>query len=151
VVPKRKGSPKDMLFELRMRDREVLQVNVELRVPIHVEHTLIGTTRHHGHIPWPLTVMSVESVKAALRSAESEVADKPLSDAVGLQPGKIRIFRLCLLPVEEFKSADAEVPILTEPVAKVALLEEGGGRISIVSIRGVIGCAESHLASSSHR
>src|SRR3974390_3132453 len=88
--------------------------------------------------------MPVESVETALRSAEAEVSDQTLSNAVRLKPGQILILRLRLLTVKEFKTADAKIAPSVELISRESLLEEGGSCI-LIAVGSIVGCAKAQL------
>ena len=85
---------------------EVLRVDVEFGVAVHVEDALIGAGGHGGEVPRAGTVVGVDAVKAAHGVGKTEIADEALLDAVVLEPEDGGIFGMELDSVEEFKAAE---------------------------------------------
>src|SRR6185503_16526349 len=145
MVSESEGAPQDMLLQLRMCECQVLHIHVEFGVSIHVEDALIGAARHCRQIPRSVAIVSIDAIKAPLRSAEAKIADEALRDSVGLKPCEICIARLRLETVEELKPSESNIFVGPRVIAKIALLEESCGSVSDISIRCVVGCAEAHL------
>ena len=51
VIAGCKGSPKNMLLPFRAREGEILKIDIQLRVAVHVEDALIGAGRHCSDVP----------------------------------------------------------------------------------------------------
>ncbi len=84
VVVDGEDSPEEVVAEVGFGEGEVLEVDVELGVGVHVEDSLNGSAGHGGEVPGGFAVVGVEAVEAALTDGEAEVADEALGDAVGL-------------------------------------------------------------------
>src|SRR5579883_2160758 len=118
------NAPQKTIAPVRFGIGKVLGIDVELRVAIHVEHTLIGAAKHGGDVPASPPIMSIDSVEAALRHGEAEITDQPLRHPVWLEPRQGRIFRACLRAFHPFDPSDADVLILRGVISNKSLLEE---------------------------
>ena len=125
---------------------EVLRIDVELRVAVHVEDALIGAGGHGGQVPGAGTVVGVDAVKAAHGVGKTEIADEALLDAVVLEPEDGGIFGMELDSVEEFESSGSDALIGSAGVAEESLLEEGSSGLGIIAVGGIVGAAEPELA-----
>lgn len=152
VIAEGEGAPEKVIVPCRPGEGEVLQVDVQLGVTVHVEDTLIGAPCHGAEIPCAGAVVGVDAVEAALGICEAEVADQALGDAVGLQPGERRIFGLRLESVDELESAEAKGLVFAgKVVACETLFEEGCCGVSIVGVRRIVGSAQTELTLGRYR
>ena len=131
---------------VRFGVRKILDIDVYFRVAVHVEDALIGPAKHGGHVPGSFAVVSIDSVKTALRVGETEVADQPLRHAVRLKPRDCGILRLCLQAFDPLDAPDAEILVVGGVVSSVGLLEEGRDWPWVIAVCNVIGGSQTELA-----
>src|SRR6185437_9901052 len=119
----REDTPEQVLSEVAPGVAEILQVDVEFRIGVHVEDALRDAASHGRDVPGAFAEMGVGAIKAPLGVGEPEVADEALRDAVGLKPGESSLFRGSLLAIEELKAADAQRGARAGTIAQIALAE----------------------------
>ncbi len=148
VVIEPEDAEHEVILELAPGVGQVLDVDVELRVGVHVEDALGGAAGHRGDVPCALAVVAVDAVEGALAVGKAEVADQALRDAVGLEPQQRGVLGRGFLAVEELEAADAQRGVRAlAVVAQPALLEGGGGRRGVHRpVRGVVGAAQEELS-----
>jgi hypothetical protein len=138
-----------MLLPFRARESKVLKVYIQFRITVHVEDALIGASRHRGDVPCAGTVMSVESVKAALCSGEAEVADQSVGNTVGLKPSNRWVLCLHFPSIKKFESPYSQVRCLAV-IAHETLLEKRCGWVR-VGVGCIVSASQSQLTLRSDR
>ena len=101
--------PQKSIAPVRLGVREILHVDIDLGIAVHVKDALVRAPEHGGDVPASLAVMRVDSIKTALRNRESEVTHQPLRHTIWLKPGQRRVLRLCLNSFNPFDTADPDV------------------------------------------